>query len=230
MEIKKTIIKLSDKLNIEEIPFLRGAVMALAGNQEGFHNHNQDSTDIYRYPKIQYKIIDECPAVVGINDYASDLETLFRQDERYILKIGNRKIDFEIVEKSTTYETLINRTSGIKNYLIKNWLPLNQDNFKVYSKLDRLADKVSELDRILVGNILSFHLGFDVIFPPEVEIEAYIKEIKSIKTALYKGLKMICLDVVIATDVNLPLYLGLGKGVSRGYGVIYPSTSHTLGA
>ena len=55
------------------------------------------------------------------------------------------------------------------------------------------------------------------------------KDEKSLYTKLYKGLKMICLDVVIATDVNLPLYLGLGKGVSRGYGVIYPPTSHILG-
>ncbi len=218
MNFKKSLVVLSGKLEMDEVPYLRGAVMAMANNQEGFHNHNIDSTDIYRYPRVQYKIIDGHPAIVGIDENSAILDKLFNLGESYTLTLGKRRAIMEVAYKEILTENITNHTTPIQNYLISNWLPLNQDNYRLYSKIDRLADKIAELDRILVGNILTFHRQFGEEFSNDVI--AYIKEIQCHKVALYKDVKMVCLDVLIAANVNLPTYLGIGKGVSRGYGVI----------
>ena len=76
-EIRIACILFDGRLSEREIPSFRGAVMGIAGNDPLFHNHTEDAKDINRYPRIQYKLIDGLPAVVGILEGADAVKRLF---------------------------------------------------------------------------------------------------------------------------------------------------------
>ena len=220
-EIKQTIIRLSGQLTHGEIPLLRGAVMDLAGNEPAFHNHADDSSSLYRMPAIQYKLLDGAPAIVGVNCHdpgADALERLFTSGNMYELRIGRNMRHFRVESKQILFPALCDMPGERQRYVLRNWLPLNQENYRRYRQTDSLAERIALLDRTLVGNILSLYKSFDVIF--KENISAYIVSILSEREALYKDVKMTTMDIVFDTNVIIPSALSIGKGASRGFGVV----------
>lgn len=65
-----------NQISDEEIPFFRGAMIRLSGDDALFHNHNVDGFN-YMYPLVQYKRIKGAAAVIGINQGAEAVERLF---------------------------------------------------------------------------------------------------------------------------------------------------------
>lgn len=95
-EIKITVILFDGLLSEREIPSFRGAVMAIAGNDPLFHNHTEDAKDINRYPRIQYKLIDGHPAVVGIMEGADAVKRLFIPGAKHVMRIGQEYREFVV--------------------------------------------------------------------------------------------------------------------------------------
>lgn len=220
-EIKQTIIRLSGKLSFAEIPFLRGAVMDFAGNESAFHNHAEDSSSLYRMPAIQYKLQDGAPSIVGVNCHESGadaLERLFVSGSEYEFRIGRDVRVFRVESKQTIYPSLCDMRGECQRYMLRNWLPLNQENYRNYRQTGSLAERISLLDRTLVGNVLSLYKSFDVIF--KENISAYVVDIISERETKYKDVRMTTMDVVFDTDVIVPPALSIGKGASRGFGVV----------
>lgn len=54
------------EMSSAEIPYLRGSMIRLSDDDPLFHNHNVDGFN-YVYPLVQYRRINRCPAVIGIN-------------------------------------------------------------------------------------------------------------------------------------------------------------------
>ena len=96
--------------------------------------------------------------------------------------------------------------------------PLNQNNYGVFSTLESLREKCTMLERLLIGNILSFAKGIGVYFDEEIKVS--IVDIEKAEQYLFKNVKMLGFDVVFRTNVLLPRYVGVGKGVSLGFGMI----------
>lgn len=220
-EIKQTIIRLSGQLSLNEIPYFRGAVMDLAGDAPAFHNHAEDSSSLYRMPAIQYKLLDGAPAIVGVNCQepgADALERLFTSGNTYELRIGRGVRNFRVESKQILFPALCDIPRERRRYNLRYWLPLNQENYRRYRQMDSLAERITLLGRTLVGNILSLYKNFDIIF--KEEITAYIVDIISEREAMYKDVKMTTMDIVFDTNVLVPPALSIGKGVSRGFGVV----------
>ena len=74
------------------------------------------------------------------------------------------------------------------------------------------------LEKILIANILAFAKGINLFLEQQVKVK--IEKILHSKTLSYKGVKLIGLDVRFATNFFLPNYIGLGKSVSHGYGIV----------
>ena len=115
------------------------------------HNHYDDGSSRYRYPLVQYKVVDEVPVLVGFNEGAELLVTLF-------LKIKEIDIDgkvFPVLGKNirqTTYD--LEPNGKLNRYEFKTlWMALNQKNYAVYRNLDD-KQKKEFLDRTLQNNIL----------------------------------------------------------------------------
>ncbi|MDQ3019789.1 MAG: DNA repair protein [Bacteroidota bacterium] len=169
---------------------------------------------IYRYPLVQYKVVDNIPMLIGLNEGAELLTSLF-------LKIKSLDIDGKIYE--INFKNIENKKfeSGLTGNLIEYsfktlWMGLNQDNFKKYT-LDKKEKKEKDLlNKIITGNILSYFKSIDYHAEKKIMLVSNLIE----KKTKFKGNDMLAFAGRFTTNVTLPDYIGLGKSVSRGFGTI----------
>lgn len=216
-EQKITIIRFDAQLLEREIPSFRGAIILQTGNNPLYHNHKEGSTLQFRYPRIQYKVLGGTAALVGWDEGAEALESDFSLKQSCQLQIGNNLQTFTVKEKSTTFFSADESAKGDYRYIIRNWLPFSTGNYRIWRNKNGLAERISMLDSILRGNILTLYKAFGVFFTRD--ISAKIVDMSS-GVITFKGVKMNSFNIVITSDVALPLHLGIGKGVSHGFGVI----------
>lgn len=199
-----------------EIPSFRGAVMGIAGNDPLFHNHSEKG-DIHRYPRIQYKVIDRCPAITGFEDGADALCRLFLPASKHVMKIGRVYREFVVAKVDKESFVFPLKHGEMRRYTLHAWLPLNSDNYAAFMQMSSLSERIAKLDEILTGNILSLYKGFHAYV--EDHISVHIVELTPLLVT-FKGVKMTAFDAVIETNFALPEHCGIGKGVSHGFGVV----------
>jgi hypothetical protein len=214
-KIKQTILSynLTEKLPTSYGRKLRG-FFANKFDDVLFHNH-QKSNYRYKYPLIQYKIIDGKPTVMGldkgsillVNNFL-EIENIYLGDKLYKKPKGEiniKEFDFKL-------------TNAFYNYkFITPWRGLNDSNYQKYKKLKENETKKTEfLSSILIGNILSFAKVIDWWIEEEIKVETNLKEVP----IYYKGNKMPGFKGEFKTNIKLPDIIGLGKSPSRGFGTI----------
>jgi len=133
-----------------------------------------------------------------------------------ILNLNGEVYKFE-VESVKAYNHLIQVWNSNFRYTIRKWLALNQENYELYNKLESVAEKSAFLENILKANILSLAKGLDIFF--EKQVECKITRLSEPRITRYKNVKMTMFDAEFLTNVSIPDYAGLGKGVSVGYGM-----------
>lgn len=203
-------------LKQEEIPFFRGAMICLVGvDKVLFHDHEKNGLR-YSYPLVQYKIIEGKAAIIAIGGGVASVEATISCVGK-TLQVGRRKVLFNVVD-TQLQRCLITITENTHIYRLSHWLPLNQNNYGMFSTLESLREKCAMLERLLIGNILSFAKGIGVYFDEEIKVS--IVDIEKAEQYLFKNVKMLGFDVVFRTNVLLPRYVGVGKGVSLGFGMI----------
>lgn len=205
-------------MNSRQITAFRGAISAKLNHEyDLFHNHQKDGRSIYRYPLIQYKMHGVSPSIIGINEGSKVTMRLFEEDSNYIdilkrryeLKVG--VLDYEQLELSVG--------QGIFTYRLSDWLPLNQTNNQKYIRLSKREEQLAFLERMLIGNIWAFAKGIGWWMTDRIEIKSLqIRNEK--KASIKKGVSLICFDAFFQTNILLPNYIGIGKGASKGFGVI----------
>jgi len=221
LKMEKTrilVIKFKNEIVHREIPLFRGAVINTLGEKCDLLFHNHDESKLrYSYPLIQYKCIDQKAALVCINEGADSIGKFFA-GANLNLRLGNRMVLFDVENiKADQFHIQIQDTKI--RYHISKWLPLNQNNHEQFNQLVGLGDKCHFLERVLVGNVLSFAKGLGIHF--EKEVKCLILELGEPKIQLFKGIKMMCYDVLFECNVSLPNAIGLGKGSSINHGTIF---------
>jgi hypothetical protein len=178
------------------------------------HNHLEGGGLRYSYPLVQYKIIDRIPMLLGLNEGANLLIELFLQ----IKKLELDDLTINIYSKNITNKLFEPGVSdGLIEYKFKTmWMALNQENYKKYMSLLPGKEKEIFLQKILVGNILSFYKGLN--FKVEEKIYAKLKTEEHLSS--FKNKRMSVFAGGFITNIKLPDFIGLGKAVSRGYGAI----------
>src|SRR5699024_9615089 len=91
-------------------------------------------------------------------------------------------------------------------------------NYRKYKKIKDQISRIEMMERILIGNILAFAKGVD--WHIEEKINLRIGKIRKTKNISYKNTRLLAFDIDFKTNVHLPPYVGLGKGVSQGFGMI----------
>lgn len=180
------------------------------------HNHWESGKVRYRYPSVQYKVIDQVPMLVGIGEGAELLPQLFLKikeidvdGKRYLIQTKN----IEARTEATGY------TQNLEEYRFKTlWMALNQQNYRKYHSLKDENEKGAMLNSILVGHVLSFFSNMDIKLTPSERLMARVN-VKG-KTTHFKSQKMIAYTGKFVVNALLPSYIGLGKSVSRGFGTI----------
>ena len=216
-ECKVNIMRLQflNTITHDEIPKLRGAILSKIESPDIlFHNHKGDGLR-YKYPLIQYKIIDGKAVVLCVNEGVSQIHNFLTQ-EAWQMKLGRKSVKFELDEIYNSSEEL-KQTEVLCNYKLTNWLPLNSEKIKKYNSLNEL-DRNDMLKAILIGNILSFSKGVDFWMKEKIKIPDLVIS-KSYKSN-FKGNQFLSFDVYFKVNLMIPNAIGLGKGASVGNGVI----------
>lgn len=216
-KINITTIQFPDiKLSTRDAHKLRGYFGQVFMEQSPLlHNHYETGDLRYKYPLVQYKIIDQVPTLLALEEGAGLLVDLFLKIKELnidgeVIKVLGKNIRNEHVETGYSYQLIKYRFKTL-------WMALNQTNYSLYLKANE-ADKKSMLNKILTGNILSLFKGLNIRLLPEqrLMLDASISE----KQTLFKNKKMIAFEGTFITNAQLPNYIGLGKSVSRGFGCI----------
>lgn len=182
------------------------------------HNHYEDGRFRYKYPSIQYKVINNVPTLLGIGEGAELLPKLF-------LKIKELDIDGKKYRVTSKNIELQNEETGYSNSLNEYsfttlWMALNQKNYPKYQVLKSETEKHEMLNAILVGHILSFFRNTGIELSPSERLFTKI-DLKE-KSTLFKENKMVAFTGTFIVNAKLPTEIGLGKSVSRGFGTIHP--------
>lgn len=203
-----------------EVPAFRGAVIEKVGiGQEIFHNHNNEEGGNgyhYRYPLIQYKALEGRPAIILIGEAVAEARHLFRQPG-WELSFTRRKLRARLV-RSQTREYEAGLAPAPRSYRLRRWLALNQDNHRRFEETRSLAGRIRLLERVLAGHILGFASGVGIRF--EERFEVAITEIEQERIRSFEGVRSLTFDICFEANLLLPPFVGLGKGVTQGFGVL----------
>ncbi len=194
-------------------PMIRGYFANKYKEIDNMHNHKDDNF-IYRYPNVQYKIIDKNPVILGIEDGAKVL----RKENVYIedtIKIGQE----EVISNQREIKSITSNIGIVKDInryeFITPWIALNQNNTKKYKAMD-IIEQEKLLEKILVGNILSLSKGIGYTVEETIKVKLELEKIN----VNFKGNKMIGFKGKFYTNFEMPNYIGIGKSISRGFGTI----------
>lgn len=216
--VRTLTIRFENKIETWEVPAFRGAVLSkVPRDLVLFHNHTGDDTFRYGYPLIQYKRLSSKAAIVCIGDGVDLIADYFRKFERTFVNIGERAIFLEIGEISLQ-DTVIQVNPGKFVYCIENWLGFNQENIRAFYQEPNFLRKYQMIQKTLTANIISFAKGLGIFVKDRIEVE--VLEMSDAYNSSFKGVKMTTFDMVFACNVSLPNHIGLGKGVSKGFGTI----------
>ena len=215
MQMKVMNISYTDlDLKARDTPKLRGAVASKFPGYLLLHHHIEEDRLLYQYPRIQYKIINGCAMIIGVEEGIDVLKNIYN-------KLGEVRLDFTETEfnqeiKIKVANWLFGDCDDLVEYrFITPWMALNQKNYKRFMRGSKESnDKL--LKSTLTGNILSLakSLGY------KIKARIYVRPKLSISKVNFKSNSMITFRGNFIVNFHIPDYLGIGKSVSRGFGTV----------
>lgn len=180
----------------------RGYVAGMFRQYPLLHHHFDDGLR-YAYPLVQYKVLREAAVILALGNLAPLLSEVFLKIEDTEKSIATRCLETAVTSEMHTYR------------FATPYLGLNQENYAQYRTAPALQRKAL-VERVLVGNILSFWKGIGYYEEQRVFVTAELRETR----ALLKGVEMQAFTGKFVSNALLPCGIGLGKSVARGFGVI----------
>jgi hypothetical protein len=205
-------------LRFEEIARWRGAWCELAGwDVDYFHNHNAaDGSVIYRYPLLQYRAWRRRAGFVAFQEAVPAIqEALIAMD--WELRWEDTPTPLSLRQMHMrTHE--LHLDSKWHYYKLHNYLPFNSKNFASWQELTLLTEKVQFLNKLIPNHILGFASGINWRLEGyfDVELTNFIRQ----RPMTLHDIVFPAFTLEFRTQLFLPSGLGLGKGVSHGFGTL----------
>ena len=207
-----TLVMVTDKPVKESGTYLRGFIGNKYRERLLLHHHLEKAC-LYQYPKVQYKVFDGTPIILGLCEGSDELKKIAFDFDKLTLNSNRYKVvKRQFIEGKQSFGSLLKP----KNYqFLTPWIALNEENYSKYSKMNS-KEQTLLLHKILIGNILSAAKSFDYVVLEEIFVKTEVKPVPIV----YKGFSMIGFLGRFTVNFDLPEYIGLGKGVSQGFGTV----------
>ena len=179
------------------------------------HNHYEDGSFRHRYPLVQYKVLEGVPTLVALNEGAELLNALFLN----IKTIQIAEDTYEVNAKHIRHQPVETAYADtLHTYQFQTlWMALNQENHRKYVQ-QNTPHQQTMLNRIAVGNILSFFKAMNLFLEPHQRLMAQVNVAP--KPTQFKNQRMTAFAGSLIVNALLPDHIGIGKAVSRGFGTI----------
>ena len=169
MNIQQSILRLVTEPPLDAYGnSLRGCISNQFPQYAILHNHREDGSFLYLYPRVQYRIINGEGLIIGIEEGVSLIQTL----EPYLETIALKGNTYPIVRKQFISENVQFDLAGSSNTygFLHPWLALNEQNYSEYMKLGSRWKRHEFLRRILTGNLLSMAKSLGYIVEQEITV------------------------------------------------------------
>lgn len=193
---------------------LRRAVTARFSDIPVLHNHHGKGFD-YRSPRVRYIVVDGIPRLVSFDDGLEIVEQIYAEGPD--LLCGSSLYRVSGTELEDRYEI-----AGISGELhhyrsFSPWMALNEENVTRYFKAGNSYDRRALLERIMAANMLAFSKNVSL----DIQDRIMVKLLGVRETRVRAGdTPMVGFRVNFVTNFRIPTYVGIGKMVSKGFGVM----------
>jgi len=171
--------------------------------------------DKFLYPRVQVKILNEQIYLVGIKDGADPVKDMTKDFE--LLNFGNitfNILDVEIEESDDPFKHI---DQLLRYRFVSPWVALSKNTQNRY-KMQKNNGRITFLNRLLGQNIvfLAREMGVDLNDKVYTKLKLnslFPKPVYENNWGSFSG--------EFQTNFVLPNYIGLGNGITRGYGAIH---------
>ena len=214
-KVQTITVKLFTDKPVRKTPYqVKGVLMRKFQRKEIVPMLDGSYRDKFLYPRIQVKILDEQIHFVAISEGVSPIkDVLSNLDELDFGNITFKISDTEIEEKEDYFKPI---SKLISYRFVTPWIALNQATGNRYRSLKN-EEKASYLNNLLGQNIvfMSREMGL------ELESNIFMKvKLPSFSPKTVDENNWGAFDGEFETNFVLPNYLGIGNGITRGYGTI----------
>jgi len=203
----------TDRPMQEDATRLRGYIGNRFAGYPLLHHHAE--TPLFTYPRVQYKVLEGTPAILGLDEGAALLKEI--SDE--ITEIALHTRTYRVTGK-VMYEHMVEIEATrrpLQYRFLSPWLALNSRNYEEFQSIADWSEKKQFLNNILIGNILSLAKGLGIVIDRQLYVHSRLDAMR----ARYKGIEMTGFLGEFRVNARLPDYIGIGKGVSQGFGTLY---------
>ncbi len=214
MMLETAVLILNTDRPVQESPEkLRGFIGNQFSDYSLLHHHVGDGY-LCTYPKVQYKIIEGTPFMIGIEEGAKILKEISSDIKKLelgnsIYRVSSRQINEQEVE-------VLPQRDQYKYRFLTPWFALNQKNYAKFREMEDWKEKKLFLNNILVGNILSMCKGLGIIVNNRLHVHSYLNE----ETIEFKGIHLTGFNGEFTVNFKIPDFFGLGKNTSHGFGTV----------
>lgn len=217
--VKVLTLQFNTEIAAREVELFRGAVLHCIGNDVNvlYHNHTDGDGFRYSYPLIQYKRFKGKAAIVCVQDGVDSIGQ-FLMAQTPELTLANRVVKLEM-QSVRPQEILMQTWQSSFPYRLEHWLPLNAENYRRYQSAESLTERITLLENILRGNLLSMCKGLGIYLSEQLTVN--ITRLSEPHLVHIKGIKAMSFDAEFRTNLSIPDGVGVGKNASIGFGTIH---------
>jgi len=214
-KVQTITVKLFTDKPVRKTPYqVKGVLMRKFQGKEIVPMLDGSYRDKFLYPRIQVKILDEQIHFVAVSEGVSPIkDVLSSLDELDFGNITFKILDKEIEEKEDYFKPI---SKLISYRFVTPWIALNQATGNQYRSLEN-EEKAPYLNNLLGQNIvfMSREMGL------ELENNIFTKvKLESLSPKSVDENNWGAFDGEFETNFILPNHLGIGNGITRGYGTI----------
>jgi len=220
-DIKSTIIKIITDKPVRKTPYqVKGVFIRHFKEESIVPMLNGSNRDKFLYPRVQVKILDEQIYLIGIKEGSEPVLSISEKIKE--LNFGNITFKVENIDIEDKTQEFISLNQLIKYKFITPWVALNHMTGAKYKKL-KSDDKISYLNKLLGQNIVFLANEFNL----SLEKNIYTKlELSDLKPKKVDEKNWGSFEGEFKTNCILPNYIGLGNGITRGFGTFFGNTSN----
>ena len=210
------VLKFNDvNLNPRDIAKVRGYFSSKFRDNNLLHNHLPGGKFSYKFPQIQFRLVDGHPTLIGLKDGIEVLKEVFFLNQ----DLSINGVTYRLNEKEiTSYKSEIGQTDTMHHYRFSApYMALNQENHKKYTTMNSI-EKQSFIKLLIRENLKTLSKGFDYHIPDleKIKVEGIFQE----KRVNFKNLSMLCFTGEFMVNFIIPEHWGIGKQTARGFGVV----------
>ena len=214
-DIKTTVLRLSTDKPVRKTPYqVKGVFIKNHASEPITPMLDGTYRKKFSYPRVQVKILNEQIYIIGIKEGVEPV--LLIPDRIKELDFGNITFKINDYEEETLKQQFALSGTVVKYSFLTSWAALNYVTGKKYRSLS-FKKKNSYLNKLLGTNLifLAKEMGVSIDKGIYTKLEIPNLHPKSIDDNKWKSFKG-----DFKTNIILPNYIGLGNGITRGYGTI----------